>query len=502
MARWASSRREVLHTDFLTPPVLNESIIAEHCRLSVGHPQAFTTDLDIVEALSGERGAQVLIVPELVDFITAALDKVPECIDKLAQAGIKIWVLTGDKMETAINIGLLREGMKQIILNSEAPGFKALEKARNESAICEGDVDGLLRQPKWGHLKDLHRAIKLCEPALVSGDPTVIPLGNYQEAHVCNSKSGDCAAFLANYNSNSFAKLAFGNMHCNLPPWSISILLDYKIFEDVFVILEDLAAEHLVFGYSEGLHYDVEKQEVMANILQPEVTMQIQSKLFSSDNGLVISSTFEFVRFVYMCNTSDLVEVVVPFMGESMNPGDMVEVDEPIAQIKTDKVTIDDASPEAGVIQKYVAKEGDTVEPSTKIIVISKFGEGVAHVAPSEKTTDKAASQPPPVELSEEDKKKLKLKALLLYKSQRVLLLLLLNALLQNPSLPLKKGKDEANGFEESSSHDERKELQSDYEISEDEKRTRIGSLKKKAVNAFNKIKHSLKTKSKRKNEN
>ena len=31
--------------------------------------------------------------------------KVPECIDKLAQAGIKLWVLTGDKMETAINIG-------------------------------------------------------------------------------------------------------------------------------------------------------------------------------------------------------------------------------------------------------------------------------------------------------------------------------------------------------------------------------------------------------------
>jgi phospholipid-translocating ATPase len=32
-------------------------------------------------------------------------DGVPECIDKLAQAGIKLWVLTGDKMETAINIG-------------------------------------------------------------------------------------------------------------------------------------------------------------------------------------------------------------------------------------------------------------------------------------------------------------------------------------------------------------------------------------------------------------
>ncbi|THG14676.1 hypothetical protein TEA_004746 [Camellia sinensis var. sinensis] len=77
--------------------------------------------------------------------------------------------------------------------------------------------------------------------------------------------------------------------------------------------------------------------------LQLEATMQIQHRLFSSDNG-------------------DLVEAVVPFMGESIsdgtlakflkNPGDRVEVDEPIAQVETDKVTIDVASPEAGVIQK------------------------------------------------------------------------------------------------------------------------------------------------------
>ncbi|KAI4355465.1 hypothetical protein L6164_004238 [Bauhinia variegata] len=56
---------------------------------------------------------------------TAVEDKlqngVPQCIDKLAQAGLKIWVLTGDKMETAINIGfacsLLRQGMKQICIS-------------------------------------------------------------------------------------------------------------------------------------------------------------------------------------------------------------------------------------------------------------------------------------------------------------------------------------------------------------------------------------------------
>lgn len=90
------------------------------------------------------------------------------------------------------------------------------------------DEYGLLRQPKWGHLKDLHRAIKLCEPALIAGEPTVVHLGRFQEAHVFNYKTGGCAAFLANYNSKSFAKVAFKDMHYNLPPWSISILPDCK----------------------------------------------------------------------------------------------------------------------------------------------------------------------------------------------------------------------------------------------------------------------------------
>ena len=41
---------------------------------------------------------------------------------------------------------------------------------------------GLLSEPKWGHLKDLHAALKLCEPALVATDsPTYIKLGPKQE---------------------------------------------------------------------------------------------------------------------------------------------------------------------------------------------------------------------------------------------------------------------------------------------------------------------------------
>lgn len=90
------------------------------------------------------------------------------------------------------------------------------------------DEYGLLNEPKWGHLRDLHKAIKLCEPALVSADPTVTRLGMNLEAHVFKTESGACAAFLANYDTKSASKATFGNGQYDLPPWSISILPDCK----------------------------------------------------------------------------------------------------------------------------------------------------------------------------------------------------------------------------------------------------------------------------------
>uniref|UniRef100_A0ACD5Z994 Uncharacterized protein n=1 Tax=Avena sativa TaxID=4498 RepID=A0ACD5Z994_AVESA len=49
------------------------------------------------------------------------------------------------------------------------------------------------------------------------------------------------------------------------------------------------------------------------------------------------------------------------------------------------------------------------------------------------------------------------------------------------------------------SSHDERRDHRLDFEISEDEKKTRMGSLKKKAIDASSKLRHSLKKKNRRK---
>ncbi|KAK1439879.1 hypothetical protein QVD17_05703 [Tagetes erecta] len=88
------------------------------------------------------------------------------------------------------------------------------------------DEYGLVRQPKYDHLKELHRAIKLSERAIVSADPSFISLGNYEQAHVFSSKTGGCAAFIANYHINSSTTVRFRNKRYDLPPWSISILPD------------------------------------------------------------------------------------------------------------------------------------------------------------------------------------------------------------------------------------------------------------------------------------
>ncbi|CAH8358494.1 unnamed protein product [Eruca vesicaria subsp. sativa] len=111
-------------------------------------------------SVSADREALIDEVTEKIekDLVllgaTAVEDKlqngVPGCIDKLAQAGIKIWVLTGDKMETAINIGfacsLLRRDMKQIIINLETPEIQQLEKSGEKDVIADALKENVLRQ--------------------------------------------------------------------------------------------------------------------------------------------------------------------------------------------------------------------------------------------------------------------------------------------------------------------------------------------------------------------
>ncbi|XP_062111744.1 phospholipid-transporting ATPase 3 isoform X2 [Humulus lupulus] len=75
---------------------------------------------------------------------TAIEDKlqegVPSCIETLSRAGIKIWVLTGDKMETAINIAyacnLINNEMKQFIITSETDAIREVENRGDQVEIA------------------------------------------------------------------------------------------------------------------------------------------------------------------------------------------------------------------------------------------------------------------------------------------------------------------------------------------------------------------------------
>ncbi|CAN1249622.1 Beta-galactosidase 8 [Linum perenne] len=89
------------------------------------------------------------------------------------------------------------------------------------------DEYGLLRQPKWGHLKDLHTALKLSQDALLATDPATTSLGSNVEVATAYKSGSLCAAFLANTGKTD-RTVSFWNNSYLLPAWSVSILPDCK----------------------------------------------------------------------------------------------------------------------------------------------------------------------------------------------------------------------------------------------------------------------------------
>ena len=113
-------------------------------------------------------------------------------------------------------------------------------------------------------------------------------------------------------------------------------------------------------------------------------------------------------------NAADVVEV--PAMGDSITegsiaavlkgPGDAVEVDEVIAQIETDKVTIDVRAPAAGVVVDVLVKEGDSVTVGQGVCTVeagaasaSKKGKKASKAAAPEAAAPEAAGPPTDIEV-------------------------------------------------------------------------------------------------------
>ncbi|MGO9616290.1 MAG: dihydrolipoamide acetyltransferase family protein [Terracidiphilus sp.] len=97
-------------------------------------------------------------------------------------------------------------------------------------------------------------------------------------------------------------------------------------------------------------------------------------------------------------------DVVMPQMGESIfegtitkwlkQPGDIVEKDEPLFEISTDKVDAEIPSPAAGVLTEIKAQEGTTVQINTVVAVIGDSAGEAAGPAAMDTTEVAAVSEP------------------------------------------------------------------------------------------------------------
>jgi 2-oxoisovalerate dehydrogenase E2 component (dihydrolipoyl transacylase) len=87
----------------------------------------------------------------------------------------------------------------------------------------------------------------------------------------------------------------------------------------------------------------------------------------------------------------------MPQLGESVTEGtitrwlkaegDEVEMDEPLAEVDTDKVNAELPSPVAGRIEKFLVTEGSTVDVGTEIVLVAVEGDSPASDAPPRENT-------------------------------------------------------------------------------------------------------------------
>ncbi|MBA0865113.1 hypothetical protein Goshw_009158, partial [Gossypium schwendimanii] len=90
------------------------------------------------------------------------------------------------------------------------------------------DEYGFIRLPKWGHLKQLHEAIKSCSNPILFGTQFTLSLGQQQMGYIYQRNSGECAAFLVNQDDTKSVAVIFHNSSYELGPSSVSILPDCK----------------------------------------------------------------------------------------------------------------------------------------------------------------------------------------------------------------------------------------------------------------------------------
>src|SRR5215204_2337839 len=102
---------------------------------------------------------------------------------------------------------------------------------------------------------------------------------------------------------------------------------------------------------------------------------------------------------------SPMPNVIMPKMGDAMEEGtllrwlkqvgDEIAVGDPLAEIETDKVSLEIEATEAGVLSKTLVEEGATVPIGTPIAAIGEEGADAAASAQPAEAAEEAEEAPP-----------------------------------------------------------------------------------------------------------
>ncbi|KAL9244855.1 hypothetical protein vseg_018576 [Gypsophila vaccaria] len=170
----------------------------------------------------------------------------------------------------------------------------------------EAPIDhfGLLREPKYGHFKDLHYALTLCKKAILAGTYKIEVFGPELEARYYE-KNNLCAAFIWNNHTHESLKATFKGKEHTIPPKSISILPDCKtvVYNTDHILSQHNARE---FVRSEKANKDLKWEKTTEPI-------PTKGNVFSTNPLEQFAITEDTTDYLWYRTSIDLDNVDLPF---------------------------------------------------------------------------------------------------------------------------------------------------------------------------------------------
>lgn len=176
------------------------------------------------------------------------------------------------------------------------------------------DEYGLQREPKWGHLRDLHSALRLCKKALLWGTHSVEKMGEDLEARIYEKPGTSvCAAFLCNNNTRVPATVTFRGAQYYLPPHSISILPDCKT---VVYNTQTIVAQHNARSYHQS---KIANKNLLWEMSQENVPIINDCPIKSQSPMELMSTTKDTTDYLWYTTSIELDRYDLPFK-ETISP--------------------------------------------------------------------------------------------------------------------------------------------------------------------------------------